>query len=279
MLNPRHLFRLLRWLGIAAVLAGIWGTMIEPGLLMIREVAVNSGNWPDGRGPLRIAVVSDLHVGAPSVELDNVDEVVEAVNALEPQLVVLLGDFVFPDMSWGQFVEPDLIAERLSRLEAPLGVVAVLGNHDWWYDGVKVRGALERAGITVLENEAVSREDATGRFWVAGVADEITGDPDPVGVVARIPEGEPIVLLTHDPAVFPDVPRRVALILAGHTHGGQIRLPFVGALTTMSRAPVRHAYGLVQEDGGTMYVTSGVGTSILPVRFNMPPEVVLITLR
>jgi uncharacterized protein len=278
-LDPRHLFRFLRLLGIAVVAAGIWGTVIEPGLLMIREVAVDSGNWPDGRNPLRIAVISDLHVGAPSVKLDNVDEMIDGINALDPQLIVLLGDFVFPEMPWGQFVEPGLIADRLRRLEAPLGVVAVLGNHDWLYDGAKVRKALERVGIIVLENDAVSMEDATGRFWVAGVADEISRSPNPVGTVADIPADEPIILLSHDPAVFSDIPRRVALTLAGHTHGGQIHLPFVGPLTTMSRAPLRHAHGLVHEDGKTMYVTSGIGTSILPVRFNMPPEIVLITLR
>ena len=279
MVDSRFLIATLLLVLLPVMLAAVWAIAIEPDLLMERRITVEPVDWPGGWEPLRIAVVSDLHVGAPHVKLDKLETVVDRVNALGADLIVLLGDFVFPDMPWGRVVGIDVIARHLGRLQAPLGVISVLGNHDWYFGGESVRKELESAGIIVLENGAVARTIGEGRIWVAGVADQLTRHPDPVETVAVAPEGEPVILLTHDPGVFSDVPDRVALILAGHTHGGQVSIPFFGALMTYSRAPRRHAYGLVREAGKLMYVTSGVGTSIIPLRFNIPPEIVLITLR
>ena len=181
-------------------------------------------------------------------------------------------------MLLGRFVPPETTAARLAGLHAPHGVVAVLGNHDWWLDGPRVRGDLERAGIRVLENEATPIDEGTRRFWVAGLADRWTRPVSIPRALARVPANEPVLLLTHNPDVFPDVPLRVALTLAGHTHGGQVALPIVGRPVVPSRYGQRYAYGLVVEGGRALFVSPGIGTSILPVRFRVPPEISVVTL-
>lgn len=258
---------------------GIWSAVIEPDMLRVRYVEVTSDRWPSTMPPLRIAVIADLHTGAPHIDLAKVDDIVAASNELQPDLVFLLGDYVNQGVLFGSFVSPEDVAERLSRLQAGHGVYSVLGNHDWSFDGPRVARALQSNGFSVLENEAVSVVVPGGRIWIAGVADDTTRTPEVVRTVAPLPLGDPILLITHDPAVFEDVPDRVALTLAGHTHGGQVYLPGIGALILPGRAPLRHAYGLIREKGRTMFVTGGVGTSIMPVRFNMPPEIVSLTIR
>jgi predicted MPP superfamily phosphohydrolase len=244
----------------------------------VRETRVRSAGWTATRPPLRIAVLTDLHVGSFRNGLDRLDEVVARTNAANPDLVVILGDLVIHDVLLGHFVPPETTAAHLAGLRAPHGVVAVLGNHDWWLDGPRVRGDLERAGIRVLENDAIPIGEGPQRFWVAGLGDLWTRPVSIPGALARVPDDEPVLLLTHNPDVFPDVPARVTLTLAGHTHGGQVALPILGRPVVPSRYGQRYADGLVVEDGRTLFVSSGIGTSILPVRFGVPPEIAIVTL-
>jgi len=155
----------------------------------------------------------------------------------------------------------------------------VLGNHDWWNDGYRVRRALREHGITVLENEALALERGGQRFFVVGLADALTRQIRLDEALAAVPEGAPFVVLAHEPDIFPEVPERAALTLAGHTHGGQVRLPLLGRLVVPSRYGQRYAAGHVVEGQRHLFVTSGVGTSIFPVRFGVPPEIALLTLR
>jgi hypothetical protein len=252
--------------------------LVEPGRLVVRKVSVKSGKWPKATRPLRVVVIADLHVGAPHVGLRAIERIVEKTNRLHPGVVVLLGDYVIRRVLFGSFVRPREIAKRLGGLKAPLGVIAVLGNHDWWYDGRHVWRELKKAGIVVLENDVHAINAGGGRVWFAGLADSTTRSPDPRGTVAKVPDGEPVIVLSHDPAVFPAVPKRAILTLAGHTHGGQVNLPFLNPLATPGRH-LRHKYGLIREGGKLMYVSSGIGTSVLPARFNMPPELVLVTFK
>ncbi len=269
-------------LGLAILLAlaavPLWGVGIEPGLLVERHRTIASDKWPSRVPPLRIAIVSDLHVGAPHIDLARVDDIVARINAGNPDLVLLLGDFVIHGVLLGDFVPPGAFAPRLAKLRAKHGVYAVLGNHDWWYDGEEVRRALEQAGIGVLENEAVAILRGNSRVWIAGIADDVTRVPDPVGTVAGIAAGDPVIVAAHNPAVFLDTPGRVAVTLAGHSHGGQIFVPWLGAIVTPGRAPLRYDYGHIREFGRDLLITSGIGTSILPVRINMPPEIVFLTI-
>jgi hypothetical protein len=177
----------------------------------------------------------------------------------------------------GRFVEPERTAAALRGLAAPLGVFAVLGNHDWWYDGDQVSRALTEAGIRVLEDTAAPVETRGGPLWIAGVSDLYTRHSDVGRALASVPEGAPVIVLTHNPDVFVRVPPRVLLTLAGHTHGGQVNLPFFGRLIVPSQFGERFAIGHVHEDGRDLFVTPGIGTSIVPVRFGVPPEISVLT--
>lgn len=256
---------------------GLWAFWIEPASLTTHSFTLQIPRWQPEHKGLRIAVLTDLHVGSPHTGIEKLKEVVARTNDERPDLVVILGDLVIQDVVGGHFVEPEPIAEVLRGLRAPLGVMAVLGNHDWWYDGVRVEKALRDAGIEVLENKA--RQVRKGKaFWVVGIADLWTRKPDIEGSLRQVEGADPIILITHNPDIFPEVPSRVSLTIAGHTHGGQVNLPIAGRLVVPSQYGQRYAMGHILENGKHLFVGGGVGTSILPVRFRVPPEVVMLTL-
>jgi uncharacterized protein len=225
---------------------------------------------------MRVAVIADLHVGAPHVTLDKVARVVARVNRERPDLVALLGDYRDSNVAGGTAVDAGAVARELGRLTAELGVVAVLGNRDWAEGGRATATALRSAGITVLENRA---EAVSPEVWVAGVADAAAREARVGEALSAVPEDAGVLLLSHNPDVFPRVPARVALTLAGHTHGAQVDLPLVRERMTPSRYGARYAGGLFREGGRLMFVSRGIGTSTLPVRFLAPPEVALLELR
>ena len=217
-------------------------------------------------------MIADLHTGSAHVPLSKVARVVERVNQERPDLVALVGDYADARAE----VDPLELGAALGRLEAPLGVVAVLGNHDWVVGGRAMAEALRRTGIVVLENDALE----LGRgLWVGGVADASRREPDLPATFVGVPDGAPVVLLSHDPDVFPHVPRRVSLTLSGHTHGAQVNIPVVREHAIPSRFGARYAGGVFEEDGRILFVSRGVGTGRLPVRFLAPPEVALLELR
>jgi predicted MPP superfamily phosphohydrolase len=269
----------LSGLTVLGLLLAIWGFLIEPGLLLVSHVTIETAKWPAALPPLRVVAVADVHAGAPYVGEVKLDRIVAEVNAQNPDVVLLLGDYVIQHVLLGTPMPPDTIASHLAGLRAKHGVFAVLGNHDWYDGGKRVWRALENVGIRVLENSAVPLLGSEDRVWLAGIADDSTRHPHPAGTFKPIPDGAAVVALTHDPAVFPDIPARAALTVAGHTHGGQVSIPFWGALFIPGRSPLRYAYGHIAENGNDLYVTSGIGTTALPVRFNAPPEIVVITLR
>jgi predicted MPP superfamily phosphohydrolase len=246
----------------------------EPRSGRVREREIALGRWPAELDGLRVALVSDLHAGAPHVRAERVERVVAAVNARRPDLVLLLGDYIDPEVRFGSTVAPAAVAERLAALRAPLGVVAVLGNHDWHNDGPGMRAALRSAGIPVLENDAVR----AGGVWIAGVEDTRYRKPDVERALREVPGGAAAILLSHDPDLFPQVPDRVALTVSGHLHGGQVGVPFLRRPFIPSRFGERYARGHVVEDGRHLYVTSGLGTTGWPVRLLAPPEVMVLRL-
>ncbi len=260
------------------IFLGLWAFWIEPASLTAYHETLHVPHWRAEHRGLRLAILTDLHVGSPHTGIDKIERVVARTNAEAPDLILLLGDYVIQDVVGGEFVEPERLAEKLAGLRAPLGVFAVLGNHDWWLDGERVAAALKHANINVLENEAVRVESAGSAFWIAGIADLWTRKPDIDGTLARVAEGDSVILITHNPDIFPGVPSRVSLTLAGHTHGGQVNFPLIGRPVVPSSFGQRYAYGHVVENGRHLYVGGGVGTSIIPVRFRVPPEVVLLTL-
>jgi predicted MPP superfamily phosphohydrolase len=201
------------------------------------------------------------------------------MNAAEPDLVALVGDFVDAHFLFGGRLAPERVAEELAALRAPLGRFAVLGNHDWKQFGARVPSALEHVGLTVLENSSAAVDARGQRLHVAGLADMRMRRPDVAAALADVPPDEPVLMLSHDPDLFPEVPERVALTLAGHTHGGQIAIPFVRRPVIPSRHGERYVRGHVTEHGRHLYVSTGLGTSAIPFRLNAPPELVLLELR
>lgn len=242
--------------------------------------------WPDTRR-LTITVIADLHAGGPNMGLERVRQVADAAIALGSDLVVLLGDFFASHHFITEVVPHAAWAGELARIKAPLGTYAILGNHDWWFDIDGVRAALRVARIPVLENDAVLLGERGARFWLAGLGDQLAyrrghghfeGVDDLPGTLAKAASADPVILLAHEPDIFPKVPPRVALTLSGHTHGGQIRLPFIEPVWTPSAYGARYSYGHIVERGRHMIVSGGLGTSKVPLRLGVPPEILRITL-
>jgi len=278
MTRSRVLWALGLVLGTIFTGLGIQAFYLEPSSLVTRRITLQIPGWPQDQRGLKIALLSDLHVGSPYCGLDKLDLVVARTNAERPDLVVLLGDYVIQGVLGGKFVAPEPIAEKLKELRAPLGVVAVLGNHDWWFDGPRVTSAFQQAGMVVLENQARRISNNRNAFWIAGIADKMTRLPKIPETLQQVRDASPVILIAHNPDIFPEVPARVNLTIAGHTHGGQVDLPLVGRLIVPSHYGQRFAYGQIIEGERHLFVTSGIGTSIIPVRFRVPPEIVVLTL-
>ena len=275
---PRNVRRIV-WIGGSIILALMfWAGWWEPRDLVLIHHAIEVRPWHREHAGLKVAVMSDLHVGAPHRNLEKLRDLVSATNAQMPDLVVMLGDFVIQGVVGGRFVPPEPIARELSGLRAPLGVVAVLGNHDWWLDGERVARALRAEGIIVLVDQHLRLSHRGKPFWLVGLDDLWTRGNHLRSTLATIHDDEPIIVLTHHPDVFPDMPKKIALTLAGHTHGGQVNLPLIGRPIVPSQFGQRFAYGLIEENGKKLFVTGGIGTSILPVRFRVKPEIVILTL-
>ncbi|MDP3417481.1 metallophosphoesterase [Falsiroseomonas sp.] len=296
MTSRRALLTTLGGLTLAGGASGLYGFWIEPAWrLAVAEYRLDPPNWP-ARRPLTIAALADIHASEPHMPLRRVAEIVAATNALRPDLVVLLGDY----RGNGRYVKHSIpieeTAQVLKGLRAPHGVHAIMGNHDWWDDpqvqrlrrGVpQTAHVLAGAGISVLHNAAVKTGFRDQGFWVAGSGSlwafsqgqgRFLGTNDLARTFGAVQDRDPVILLCHEPDIFPSVPAdRVALTLCGHTHGGQVRLagfsPYVP-----SAFGNRYAYGHVVEAGKHLVVSGGLGTSIMPVRVGVPPEITLVRL-
>lgn len=271
--------RAIRIAALAAVLLAIWAVGIEPRWVAARRIDHRVPGWQGP--PLKVAVASDWHLSPRAawrvMTPERARHLVEEINAAHPDVVLLPGDFIADrdyETASGEPAEVE-IAAILGGLRAPLGVYAVLGNHDWWHGGASFRAALEQRGIRVLENEA--RQIDAG-LWLAGVGDHYTGHSDPARALREVPADRPALVMMHDPASLLDMPPVQGLLVAGHTHGGQVFLPGIGAPMVPGAAPRQWAYGWVQHRGLPAFVTSGLGVSILPLRLNMRPEWLLFVL-
>jgi len=260
------------------LLLGLWAFLIEPNRLIVHEEPIAMSAWPADLNGVRIAAISDIHAGSPFIDRAKLKLLVERTNNTKPDVIVLLGDYMVKHTWHSKPIDPEIIAASLAELRAPLGVYAVLGNHDWWFDRARVRTALERHGIRVLDNDVVRLEKNGRPFWFVGIADAWSLTDDIGGTAAKVATGEPTIALTHNPDILPRFPQSFLLTLAGHTHGGQVNLPFIGRKIVPSEFGQRYAAGYIQEDGKHMFVTTGVGTSVFPVRFRVPPEIAILTL-
>jgi uncharacterized protein len=260
----------------AAAALGAYSLWFEPRRLVVRRVEVVLPAWPAALDGLRVGVMTDLHAGMPHAGLDAVGRAADTLQAEQPDLICLLGDFIDRRALFAGPIDAQLLAERLTALSAPRGVVAVLGNHDWYAGARRIAAALFEIGIPVLEDDAQRAGDG---LWIAGVGDFRVRGANVSRALARVPADDAVVLLSHDPDVFPSVPGRVALTLSGHTHGGQVGIPFLRRPFIPSHYGERYVHGHIEEGGRHLFVSSGVGTSGIPVRLLMPPEVVILSLR
>jgi uncharacterized protein len=261
---------------LVCVLLGLWAFVIEPNRLTVNEVTISLPNWPPAYERLRIALISDIHAGSAYINTAKLQRLVEMTNAAQPDLILLAGDFVITSKRKG--IPPENIAAELKNFRARYGVFAVLGNHDWWYGGDRITRALSGVGIRVLENDVAQLQQQGQSLWIAGIADAWTRKPDIAGTLQKVTDDGPVIILTHNPDIFPNVPARVSLTLAGHTHGGQVNIPFIGPPQVPSQYGQRYAIGHIVEDNRHLFVTPGIGTSIIPVRFRVPPEISILTL-
>ncbi len=279
-MNKTMKWRVVLLLSVAlpGLLLCSWAFYLEPSSLGVRQYAIQVPEWSAANPLLRIAVLGDLHVGSPYNDLVKLREIVELTNRQRPDLVLLAGDYVIQGVLGGSAATPREIAPVLGRLRAPSGVYAVLGNHDYWWDAEAVRQSLLEAGIPVLEDEAVHVQRQPFDFWLVGISDWWEGEHDVLRALAPVPMGDVIIAFTHNPDVFPEIPDRVALTVAAHTHGGQVSLPLIGPPIVPSRYGQRYAAGVIEERGRHLFVSPGLGTSILPVRFRVPPEISIVEL-
>ncbi len=293
--------------GFGAAAVGSFGcggyALAEPWSTGVTHYRLSPPGWPSGLN-LKLVVLADLHICKPWMDIERVRGIVEHTNALEPDCVLLLGDYVAGHkmLHYADPIAHKVWADALAALRAPHGVHAVLGNHDWWDDpqdfqrrsGLPRAGrALQDVGIPVLENRSVRLNKNGSGFWIAGLGDQWAfremssfwrrehgwpvGIDDLAGTLRQVNDDAPVILMAHEPDIFPQVPDRVALTVAGHTHGGQVRVlgfaPYVP-----SRYGDRYVYGHVVERGRNLVVSGGLGCSGLPVRFGSPPEIVVIDL-
>jgi predicted MPP superfamily phosphohydrolase len=296
--SRRSFLKTLAGSAVSLAALGGYAFAVEPGFrLRVQRYAFTPPGWPRDF-PLTIAALADIHVGEPHMSLDRVAAIVEATNALGADLIVLLGDYAGTDrISRPRLMWSDVIPE-LAALKAPLGIFAILGNHEWWDDPFAQRlgrgptlahKALAASGIPLLENDARRLLKGDRAFWLLGLGDQIafirgrrrfSGVDDLPGTLAKVKDGAPAILLAHEPDIFPNVPARVSLTLSGHTHGGQVRL-FGWSPVVPSAYGNRYAYGHVIERDRHLVVSGGLGTvsaGLAPVRFGVPPEIVLIEL-
>lgn len=241
------------------------------------KLTISPPGWENRTQPLKLAVLADLHTGSHADDVSRFRKIVDEINLWSPDIVLVLGDFMNTQFLGGGRVPPETSAQVIGELNTRLGIYAILGNHDWHYDGEAVRTALAARDITVLENDCRQVADTAGEFFIVGLADEQTRHPEVEATLSRVPNDVPVLIMAHDPATFANIPRGPFLTLCGHTHGGQVRLPVVGPIFNSSSAPLRWTDGYIIEDGRHLLVSRGLGTSIVPIRLNCPPEVCLMT--
>jgi len=265
---------MIRAFFVSAILIGI-GLLVYAGWIEPRQLHVREFEVGEGERTVRIALMTDIHIGGLHVPPDRVETLVERINAGAPDLILLPGDFINGHTPRAEMkvAQKRALSEGVSHftnLTTP--AIATTGNHDGWHNRRALTRMLNEAGVKVIDNLATQYEG----ICIVGIADDLTDNPSADGF-ELCGDNAPIVALMHSPDTRNFLPSEIALAVAGHTHGGQVNLPFIGRRVTATVCGQPCAYGLIQSNP-PLFVSAGVGTSILPIRFRAPPEIVMITL-
>lgn len=272
--------RLLYWkplllaviaIGVTVLGVGYWNATRDP---VVRRAELRVAGLT---APLRVLLVSDIHVAGPDMTPGRLSAIVARLNRLEPDVVLIAGDLISEKRLATELYDAEQTVAPLGGFRARLGTYVALGNHDHWFDAPALATQLDRRGITILENRAVD----LGLVIVGGLGDELTNHDDVPGLFRAMDRfgPKPRLVVTHGPDAIPDFPAPVTAIFAGHTHCGQIVLPGFGPISYMSRFGRRFGCGQIDDSDQRVFVTAGLGTSVLPVRYGAPPDVWLVTLR
>ncbi len=266
-LRCNNVMKLINFFILILLCLIFYSLFIEPNKLVVTRYTL-----PDKElNGIKIVFLGDFHI-RPNQE-KRLERIIEPVNTENPDIIVSVGDFA-AGHTHSSTMPIENIAKDLSKMQAKYGFYTTLGNHDNWYGKEEVINALMQNGIKVLDNESAKLNINEKTVYIAGIEDMITGNADIQKALSATET--PTILLSHTPDIFPKVSWDVNLTLAGHTHGGQVRLPLIGAIVVPSAFGNKYSQGLIEKNGKKMIVTKGIGNSILPIRFNCVPEIVVI---
>jgi uncharacterized protein len=296
--HPAYLVKIFLFVSLVTGLCIAYGYFIEPRRLVVNQYELKIKDWNPAFDGLRVALISDIHAGSNGVDEAKLREIVSRTNEQDVDAVFLLGDYVSqqrandPTQKRIVRMEPAVIADNLNGLRARFGVFVVLGNHDEWSDAAGIAAEFERIGYNVVNGELAEIKLANGqKLRILGLKDHTNIGvwkyfSDDAKKILSATEGTgDVIVLQHSPDVLPIITgdllisKDMKIMFAGHTHGGQVWLPVIGAPIVPSSYGQKYARGLVKDAGLDVFVTSGVGTSILPFRFMVTPEIAVVTIR
>ncbi len=278
----RHflLYTLILLLVICYAGLGGYAYWIEPMMYEVRSMQIQLNHWHPEHNGLKILLLSDLHQRNSESEKARLNEIIRTANALKPDLIFLLGDYMHQKANHPDNVPPEHLVPLLAKLKSTYGTYAVLGNHDWWFGGHEIRKEFEAHGINVLENSSAEIKIKGKKICLLGLPDQKTRSFLLRNEGWNLPEDKnnPVLVLSHSPDYFKSMPERCELMFAGHTHGGQVHLPLLGALVIPTQYHFHSPDGWFRQNGQMLFVTRGLGTSMMKIRFLCKPEINLITL-